>query len=109
MARQEDHITLNSSIKGLLHDVRIGFEGGKCYHTDYICKIVTPLAVRKKIRRAFRGAQQWGEQFYGLDFDFLNFYQTDDTFDINQIHLGVGDDVLDLDFHDFFVVDMDPQ
>ena len=50
-----------------------------------------------------------GRTVYGHDFDFHNFYQTDDTFDINQIHLGVGDDVLDLDFHDAFVVDMDPQ
>ena len=34
---------------------------------------------------------------------------TDNSFDINQIHLGVGDDVLDLDFHYAFVADMDPQ
>ena len=77
--------------------------------TDYVCKDVTPVAIRKKIRRAFRFAQQWGEQFHGSDFDFLTFYQTDDAFDINKIQLGVGDDVLDLDFHDAFVVDMDPQ
>ena len=69
---------------------------------------LTSDAVRKKIRRSFRFAQQWGEQFYGLDFDFINFYQTDDSYDINKIHFNVGVDVLDLDFHDTLVLDMDP-
>ena len=78
-------------------------------HTDYVCKHVTPVAERKKIWRAFRFAQQWGEQFQGHEFDFLNFYQTVDTFVIDKIHLGVGDEVLDLDFHDAFVLDVDPQ
>ena len=69
---------------------------------------MSAVVIRNKIWRSFRFAQQWGEQFYGSEFDFLSFYLTHDSFDINKIHLGVGDDVLDLDFHDAFVVDMDP-
>ena len=40
-----------------------------------------------------------GEQFHGVDFDFLTFYQTeltDDTFDIAQIHISVGSEILEL-------------
>ena len=39
----------------------------------------------------------------------LTFYQTDDSFDINQIHIGRGDEVLDIAFHHALVLDMDPQ
>ena len=49
------------------------------------------------------------EQFYGPEFDFVNFYQTDDSYDINQVHVGLGDEVLDFDFHDTLVLDTDPQ
>ena len=100
---------IDRGIKHLLHDVRVGFEGGKCALVDHVCKDLTTVAIRKKIRRSFRFAHQWGVQFYGEDFDFLTFYQTDDSFDINQIHIGRGDEVLDIDFHDALVLDMDPQ
>ena len=76
---------------------------------DHVCKDLTTLAIRIKIRRSFRFAHQWGVQFYGEDFDFLTFYQTDDSYDINQIHIGRGDEVLDIDFHDALVLDVDPQ
>ena len=62
----------------------------------------------KKIRRSFRFAHQWGVQFHGDDFDFLSFYQTDTSFDINRFHINAGNDVLDLDFHDALVLDEDP-
>ena len=109
MARQEDHITLNSSIKGLLHDVRIGFEGGKCYHTDYICKNLTPFAVRKKIRRAFRCAQQWGEQFMAMILTSITFIRLTTLLTLIRFTLVSVTTVLDLDFYNAFVVDMDPQ
>ena len=48
------------------------------------------------------------EQFYGPEFDFVNFYQTDDSYDINQVHVGFGDEVLDFDFHETLVLDTDP-
>ena len=99
---------IDRGVNHLLHDVRVGFEGGKCTLTEHVCKNLTTDAVRKKIRRAFRFAQQWGEQFYGLEFDFVNFFQTDDSHDINKIHLNAGDEVLDLDFHDTMVLDMEP-
>ena len=100
---------VDRSIKHLLHDVHVGFEGGKCSLVDYVCKDLTAVAIRKTIRDSSRFAHQWGVQFYGEDFDFLTFYQTDESFDINQIHIGRGDDVLDNDFHDALVLDMDPQ
>ena len=87
----------------------MGFEGGKCSLIDHVCKDLTAVGIRKKIHRSFRFAHQWGVQFYGDDFDFLTLYQTDDSFDINQIHIGRGDDVLDIDFHDALVLDMDLQ
>ena len=48
-------------------------------------------------------------QFCGEDLDFLAFFQNDDSFDIDQIHIGRGDEVLNIDFHDTLVLDMDPQ
>ena len=61
---------------------------------------VTTVAIRTKINRSFRFAYQWGVQFYGDNFDFLIFYQTDDSFDIYLIHIGRGHNVFDIDFHD---------
>ncbi len=65
---------IDRGITGLLHDVKIGFEGGKCYHTDFVCPGINVYAVRKKIRRAFRYAQKWGEQFNGDDFDLYKYW-----------------------------------
>ena len=38
------------------------------------------------------------------DYDFVNFYHPEDSYDINQVHVGFGDEVLDVDFHDTLVL-----
>ena len=86
----------------------LGLRGGKCSLVDHVCKNLTTEAVLRKIRRSFRFIQHW-RVFYGNEFNFLDFYRTDDSFDINKIHVGKGDEVLDLEFHDTLVLDMDPQ
>ena len=95
-------------MKHLLHDVKIAFTGGQCSLTSHVCKNLSVLDIRKKIRRSFRFIQQWGTQFHGDDFDFLSYYLTDDTFDINKIQLTAEDNILDLDFHNSVVLDDDP-
>ena len=98
---------IDRGLKHLLHDVKIAFSGGKCSLTSHVCNNLSVIAIRRKIRRSFRFIQQWGTQFHD-DFDFLSYYLTDDTYDINKFHINVGDDILDLDFHDELVVDNDP-
>ena len=39
---------IDRGVTQLLHDVHVGFEGGKCALTDYVCKDLTTRAVRKK-------------------------------------------------------------
>ena len=85
----------------LLHDVKVGFHGGKCSRVDFVCPGVDVVSVRKKIRRSLRFAQRWGEKFHER-FDLYDFWKDDNDLgsDINMIQVDVDDTTIDIDYED---------
>ena len=66
--------------------------------------------VRKKIRRAYRFAQMWGEQFHGEDFDMASYWNETSSVDINKQQFSVGEEVVEVQFGATFdEVDESPQ
>ena len=78
-----------------------------CFHIDRGVKLVSVLSplIFVRIWVSLRFVRS---QFHGDDFDFLSYYLTDDTIDINKIHLNAGDNIFDLDFHSSVVLNDAP-
>jgi hypothetical protein len=90
-------------------DVKTGFEGGKCAMIDHTCPPISTRSVRKKIRRSFRFAQLWGEQFYGSGFDLSRYWNESSKTDSNKMQFSVGQDTIEIQFgEDFDIVDEEP-
>ena len=62
---------IDRGIKHLLHDVRMGFEGGKCALVDHVCKDMTAVAIRKKSPTFISFCSPMGVQFYHVT-EFLS-------------------------------------
>ena len=73
------------------------------------CPKLTVNSVQKKIRRSFRFAQLWGEQFYGDSFDLSKCWNESLKVDINRMQFSVGEEIVEIQFGgDFDVVDEEP-
>ena len=76
---------------------------------DASCPKLTVASVRKKIRRSFRFAQLWGEQFHGENFDLSTYWNSSSKVDINMMQFSVGEETVEVQFgEDFDVVDEEP-
>ncbi len=63
---------------------------------DFVCPGINVFAVRKKIRRAFRFAQKWGEQFNGGDFDLYKYWNESMGSDINTFKYSGTDEIIEV-------------
>ena len=93
--------TINRGIKGLIHDVYVGFNGGRCYGKDYVCKGVNDISIRRKIRRAFRYMNLWGKQYHGEDFEMDQYWTEEEASDNSVAEIdGFIDERLENEYPD---------
>ena len=90
--------SINRGVKHLLHDVGVGFNGGKCSLTDVVCKPIAKEAVQKVIKRSFRFAQEWGVKFHGPEFNLYNYWQPSSVSNFNKLSFSLlGDETITID------------